>query len=156
MPSASPSPWSPGLILEGVVFFVMVSLILFGITLIGVGGFYLVRSFGRVALGKASSGLRERLAESRESGSLAWLALLCGPMLGFPLCLPTLPVVAITGLNLGGCLWALLLMTGLGILAGIIGGVAFWASSSLLGTVRKSVKKWRRGGVWDPEFDGLA
>jgi hypothetical protein len=156
MSSANPTPWSPGLILEAIVFFVMVSLILFAITLIGVGGFYLLRSLGRVVRGTASSGLRERQAASRESGGLARLALVCGPLLGLFLCLLILPVAVIGRLDLREYAKLLPVMAGVGVLAGIIGGGAFWASSSLFGTIRKTVKKWRRGGVWDPEFDGLA
>jgi hypothetical protein len=47
-------------------------------------------------------------------------------------------------------------LIGAGALAGIIGGGAFWVSSALLGRVRKTVKKWARGGVWDPDLDGVA
>jgi hypothetical protein len=46
----------------------------------------------------------------------------------------------------------LALMAGVGAVAGVIAAGAFWATSSLLGNVRKAAK--RLSGVRDPEFDG--
>jgi hypothetical protein len=43
-------------------------------------------------------------------------------------------------------------MVGVGAVAGAITAGAFWASSALLGNVRKAAKRLR--DVRDPEFDG--
>ena len=150
--------WTPGLILEVLAFFGIVSLVLFGITLIAVGGFYFVRVVGAYLGRKRDSALQERASAAMQAGNLAWMAVVCGPLLGFfGGLISTLPAVMIE--RRMGFLWhveMLFLITGLGALAGIIAGGAFWASSAALGRVRKTVKRLARGGVWDPDLDGLA
>jgi hypothetical protein len=49
----------------------------------------------------------------------------------------------------------LLVITGVGSVAGIIAGGGFWTCSAFMGPVRKAVNRLRGRGVWEPELDGL-
>ena len=92
-----------------------------------------------------------------QAGNLGLMAVVCGPLVGCFIGLMTLPaLMREPGFGFVQLVLVPLLSMGLGALAGIIAGGAFWVSSTLLGRVRKTVKKWSRRGVWDPDLDGLA
>jgi len=133
----------------------MVVLVLFGITLVGVGGFFLVRVFREYFRAKPFSAFEKKAAAAIQAADLGWLAIACGPLLGFFISLMGLPV----GLLLRKpdddpyeFPKMMILMIGVGAVAGVFAGGAFWVSSGLLGNVRKATKRLR--GVRDPEFDG--
>jgi hypothetical protein len=149
--------WTPQLILGGLLFAVEVVLILFGITLVFVAGYYFLRVASSALKGHSIGALQTRVAAAMQAGNLGLMAVVCGPLVGCFIGLMTLPaVMAEPGFGFFQLVLLLLLSMGLGALAGIIAGGAFWASSTLLGRVRKTVKKWTRRGVWDPDLDGLA
>jgi hypothetical protein len=154
---AEVSMWTPRLIVEVLSCAAVVLLILFGITLIIVGGYYFVRFAIPSLFGKSFTALQKRSAAAMQSGHLALLALVCGPLVSTFVGLVTLlALLREPGFEFLAATKLFLLMTGLGTLAGIIAGGAFWASSKLLGRARKTVKKWTRGGVWDADFDVIA
>jgi hypothetical protein len=149
--------WTPGLIVEVLFSTAVVLLILFGITLIVVGGYYSIPVAVSSLFGKPFTALQKRSAAAMQSGHLAWMAVVCGPLVSSFVGLMTLPaMLGEPGFGFLAAMKALLLLAGLGTLAGIIAGGAFWASSVLLGRARKTVKKWARGGVWDGDFDVMA
>jgi hypothetical protein len=148
--------WTPGLLLEALGFFALLSLFLFGIALIFVGGFYLVRVARGYISVKGVGARQERSAGATQARNLALMTLVCGPIVAILLDLVTLPMVIwLPGFRFLDFLGSLALMIGMGTLAGLIGGGAFLTSSSVLGRIRKAVKPWKRGGIWDPDLDGL-
>jgi hypothetical protein len=151
-PSAA---YTPGMMLDLLGFATALLLILFGITLIGVGGFYFFQIIRECFRAKPVVALEKKAAVAMQAADLGWLAIVCGPVFG----------VAIFSLVLLGTLFLgpppegrfeipklLVIMVGVGAVAGAITAGAFWASSALLGNVRKAAKRLR--GVRDPEFDG--
>ncbi len=149
--------WTPQWILVGLLIVAEVALILFGITLIVVAGFYVFRVAISSLVSTPFIARKNRAILATDAGKTALLALVCGPIVAFFCGLATLPMLMTEpGFGFVAFIPHLLLVTGLGALAGIIAGGAFWASSALLGRVRKTVKKFARRGVWDPELDGLA
>jgi hypothetical protein len=156
MTIASRGMWTPHLIMESVAFAAVLILILFGITLICVAGYYFIRVAGSSLFGKPFTALQKRTAAAVQSANLSLMTVVCGPLIGLFICLISLPVMLISGLKFIEFVKQIPILTGAGALAGIIGGGAFWVSSALLGRVRKTVKKWARGGVWDPDLDGVA
>jgi hypothetical protein len=149
--------WTPQLILGGLLFAVEVILILFGITLVFVAAFYFLRVVISSLRGKPFVAIQKRAAAAMQAGNLAWMAVICGPLVALFGAMATIPMlIREPGFGFIAIILDLLLFTGLGVLAGIIAGGAFWTSSILLGRVRKTVKKWSRRGDWDPDLDGLA
>ncbi len=145
------------MILDFLGFAALLILILFGITLAGVGGFFLVRTIGENLREKPFRAFESRVKAAIQAADLGCLAIACGPLLGFFISLAILPVA----LELAprephpdphAAVMMLFLMTGVGLVAGVISGSAFWVSSALLGKVRKVAK--RREGIWDSDFDG--
>jgi hypothetical protein len=150
-PSAA---YSPG-ILDLLGFAAALLLILFGITLIGVGGFYFFRIIREYFRAKPFVAIERKAAAAMQAADLGWLAIVCGPLLGVVIFLLVLPLSLFLGPPPEGPLEIpklLVLMVGIGAVAGAITAGAFWASSALLGNVRKAAKRLR--GVRDPEFDG--
>ncbi len=147
--------WTPGLIVELLVFAAVLLLILFGITSIVVGGYYSLRLAISSLFGRPFAAHSKRSADARQSGHLALMAIGCGPLIAlFIGLISSLALRQQPGFGFVTVAKNLLLITGLGGLAGIIAGGAFWVSSALLGRARKTVKKWVGGGIWDSDFDG--
>ncbi len=134
----------------------LILMIMFGITLVGIGGYYLIRVVGASLQGKPYQALQKRAIASIQAGNLGWMAIVCGPLFGLFLYLLTLPVMFtlpdFTVIEFGKMI---LLMIGVGAVAGVIAGGAFWTCSALMRPVRKAVNRLRGRGVWDPELDGL-
>jgi hypothetical protein len=149
--------WTPGVIVDSFFLAAFVLLILFGITSIVVGGYYFIRVAVSSLLSRPFAASQKRSAAARQSGHLALLAVACGPLISLFIGLISIPaLLREPGYGFLAVMKDLLLVTGLGTLAGIIAGGAFWASSALLDRTRKTVKKWAGGRLWDSEFDGLA
>jgi hypothetical protein len=149
--------WTPGRIVEIGAVFGIIALILFGITLTFVSAFYFVRVAGGYFSSRRAGVLQERAAGASQAGNLALLALGCGPVLAIFIGLITLPAtVRLPGFRLLDSIAAFFTIAGVGTVAGMIAGGAFWVCSSLLGRVRKTLKKRARGRAWDPDFDGLS
>jgi hypothetical protein len=140
----------------GLMFVVLFLLVLFGITSMAVGGFFLVRSVKSRLRGGPFLAAHKRVIAAVQATNLGWLALACGPLLGLFTVLISLPIT-LPLLMRGSdhdrdeCVEILLVVPGAGVVAGIIAGGAFWVSSALLRRVRR--KGW--GGDWDPDLDGL-
>jgi hypothetical protein len=129
-------------------------LILFVITVLAVGGYFLVRVIGSSIRSKRFIVLQTKALAAVQAANLGWLAVVCGPLLGLLITLFAIPSLSKDlHYNLLEILQHVLLMIGLGAVAGIIGGGAFWVASASLGQIRKSAKRW--GGTWDPDIDGL-
>lgn len=128
--------------------------VLFSLTVIAIGGYYLLRVAQGAFGGLSGSAARERAEGADQARRLALMTLICGPLLTVGLTLPFLPMFAFQ-LGFQGCLLALLMMLALGLVTGLIGGGAFYVTARLLGPVRKQIRKWRRGKAWDPDFDGI-
>jgi hypothetical protein len=155
----SATPWAvytPRMILDSLGFAVFLFLVLFGLTLICVGGFFCSRILREYFRAKPLAAFEKRAAAAIQSADLGWLAIVCGPLLGVFIFLPAVPISLLLE-PLPESLFEipkmLVLMAGVGAVAGVIAAGAFWVTSSLLGNVRKARK--RLSGVRDPEFDGL-
>jgi hypothetical protein len=148
--------FTPRVLMNLLAIIPVVLLILFGITSVGVGAFFLFRVVVSSLRGKPYLAFQKRTLAAIQAGNLGWLALACGPLVGFFVCLCTFPAMILipdfTILKFAGMV---LFMTALGALAGITAGGAFWACSALLRPVRKAVNRLRGRGVWDPELDGM-
>ena len=148
--------YTPRVILELLTFVPILLLILFGITTVGIGGFFLARVVVGSLGGKPYQAFQKRTLGAIQAGNLGWMAILCGPFLGLFVCLCTLPPMLFEpGFTIVKFLQMILLMVGLGAVAGLIGGGAFWMTSTLLKPVSKVVNRLRGTGVWDAELDGL-
>jgi hypothetical protein len=136
--------------------------ILFGITLVGVTGFFFLRLIANRPGSKPSTTFQQKARAAFQAADLGWLALVCGPLCGVLVLLielthwifqsagPRTP--AQYEITYFGVARACMLMMAAGIVAGVMLASAFWVSSSLLGKVRKATKRCR--GMYDPEFDG--
>jgi len=150
--------YTPRVILDLLGFAAVFILILFGITVVGVGGFFFVRMIGENLRAKPFRAFEGKARAAIQAADLGWVAIACGPLLGlflsFAIILPVTLALSLTGANRDpdGAMSISLILTGLGLVAGVILASAFWVSSALLGKVRKAAK--RRGGVRDPDFDG--
>jgi hypothetical protein len=135
--------------LETIVDFAMVSISVFGITSVLIAEFYLIRMIQR--------GLSGRQPGAQRMACLAFMAFVRGPLCGLMMFFFMLPVVIwIPDFEFFDLIKVGVVLTVMGMLAGLICGVAFPWSSPLLGPVLEAVKKWKRGGVWDADFDGPA
>lgn len=133
----------------------VISLILFGVALVVVGGVYGVRLGWGYLWADNSSPLIERARAAMHSHRMAGLAFVTGPFVGLLVCLVTLPpLVWWEGFGPMQCLGSVVLMLGLGLLAGIVAGGSFYVISELLGGIRKVIKHVKPFGVWDRELDG--
>ena len=151
-------PMSVELFLVILIGFTSIALFLFGITSIAVGSFFFLRFVRSYLRGGRFLAGRKKAVAAVQAANLGWLAVACGPSVALVVALISLPIGAIIEhMTLREIIYetisGLFLMTGLGVVAGIIAGGAFWLSSTLLGRVRKAAKRW--GGAWDPDLDGL-
>ena len=150
---ASLAVYTPRFILEGLFVATLLILILFGITSLAVGAFYVIRIVASYLRGEPFGAARGRAVAAGQASTLAGLAIACGPLVARPIgllsCGAELIIEGRSGFTMG--LGLRLLTTGLGVVAGLIAGGAFLLSSRLLGRFRKTVKRLRGGGVWDPE-----
>jgi hypothetical protein len=151
------TPWAaytPRMMLDLIGFAVFLLLILFVLTLVCVGGFYVLRIIREYFCARPFAAFEKKAAAAIQATDLGWLAIVCGPLLGLFIFLPVLPISLFVGPapdHFYEIPLFLLLLIGLGALAGAITAGAFWVSSALLGNVRKATKRLR--GVRDPEFD---
>jgi hypothetical protein len=136
------------------MFFVILFLILFGITLAGVCGFYLARLAGVYLGGNPFSVIEKKGRAAMRAAHLGWVAMIAGPIVAFLISLATLPQLHKSEPNRGVFrdVMLLFLITGLGAVAGVIAGGAFWMTSAILGKVSNWGKKTR--SPRDPDFDG--
>jgi drug/metabolite transporter (DMT)-like permease len=156
MPPLAPALWTRQTIVEMLGVGGLVLAILFGLTLVVVGGRYFVRMVAASLGGYSGSPGRERAEGEEQAGRLAMLTFICGPIVSLAIGLAVLPIVFVErGMSLLEILGAIILFLLVGVVAGLIGGGAFLVTSLLLGPVRKQVGKWRRGNDWDPDFDSL-
>ncbi len=152
------TPWdayTPRMVLELLGFAAVLLLVLFGLTLVCVGGFFCLRIIRDYFRSKPFATFEKKAAAAIQAADLGWLAIVCGPLLGLFLFSATLPITLFAGPapdHFYEIPLSLLLLIGLGAVAGAIVAGAFWVSSALLGNVRKATKRLR--GVRDPEFDG--
>ena len=152
------TPWAaytPRMVLELLGFAAFLLLVLFGLTLVCVGGFFCLRIIREHFGAKPFAALEKKAAAAIQAADLGWLAIVCGPLLGLFVSLPVLPITLLLGPapdHFYEIPLFLLLLIGLGAVAGAITAGAFWVSSALLGNVRKAAKRLR--GVRDHEFDG--
>jgi hypothetical protein len=147
--------YTPRVMLNLFGFGVFLLLILFGITLIGVGGFYFLRIVREYFRAKPFAAIEKKAAAAMQAADLGWLAIVCGPVFGVAVFLCVLLGTLFLGPPPEGLFEIpklLVIMVGVGAVAGAITAGAFWSSSALLGNVRKAAKRLR--GVRDPEFDG--
>lgn len=151
--------WTPRLVFEMVPGIGLIVAFMFSLTAIGVGGYYLMRVVRGSLGGLSGSASRERAEGADQARRLALMALICGPAFTLAMGLFMLPVVILTeGVRVGAVefLGALLLVLGIGLVAGLIAAGSFLITARVLGPVRKQIRKWRRGKAWDPDFDGIA
>jgi hypothetical protein len=148
--------YTPRMIMEMLMFAPILLLILFGITSVVIGGFYLLRIVVSSLRGTPYHVFHKRTVAAIQAGNLGWLAIICGPLLGLFVCLCTLPLVTFApDITIIEFVKIVLVMIGVGVVAGIIAGGAFWVCSALLKPVRKAVNRLRGVGVWDPDLDGM-
>src|SRR5260370_13459271 len=83
--------YTPHAILDILVGPVMTLLMLFGITLVGVGGFFFLRVFREYFRAKPFSKFEKKAAAAIQAVEMGWVAIACGPLLGFFVCLIELP-----------------------------------------------------------------
>src|SRR5262249_16428638 len=131
------------LFLEILIGFASIALFLFGITSIAVGSFFFLRFVESYLRGGRFLAGQKKAVAAVQAADLGWLAVACGPLTAIAVALITLPTMAIIEhMSLRKLIYEtismLFLMTGLGVVAGIIAGGAFWVSSALLGRVRKA------------------
>ena len=152
------TPWTAytaGMVLDLLGFVVVLLLVLFGLTLLCVGGFFGLRIVREYFGGKPFAAFEKKAAAAIQAADLGWLAIVCGPLVPALIFLPMLPLSLFFGPPDGSLLEmskTLPIVVGVGAVAGVITAGAFWVSSALLGNVRKAAKRLR--GVRDPEFDG--
>jgi hypothetical protein len=147
----------PSPMIEDSAGFEIVCVILFGITLIVVAGYYFVRVALGYLTGKRPAALQERSAGAGQARTMARLSFVVGPLFtALPCAFILLMAPTDRGFRWPDVARALLTTLGVGAVAGTISGGAFWASSALLGRVRKTLKKRGHGPAWDPDFDGVA
>lgn len=131
----------------------------FSLTMIAIGGYYLLRVAQGAFGGLSGSAVRERAKGADQARRLALMTLICGPLFTTIPLLIVLPMLMIErGFRFGllNYLGVILVVMALGLVTGLIGGGAFYVTARLLGPVRKQIRKWRRGKAWDPDFDGIA
>jgi hypothetical protein len=151
-------PWAmytPRIILDSLGFAVSLFLVLFGLTLACVGGSFCLRILREYFRAEPFAAFEKKATAAIQAADLGWLAIICGPLLGVFCYLPAIPISLLVGPPSESPFEfpkMLALMAGVGAVAGVIAAGAFWATSSLLGNVRKAAK--RLSGVRDPEFDG--
>ena len=122
--------------------------------LIGVSGFYYLPIIREYLRAKPFAAFEKKAAAAMQAADLGWLAMVCGPLFKVFIFLPVLPISLFLGPPPEGPLEIpklLFLMVVAGAVAGATTACAFWASSALLGNVRKAAKLLR--SVRDPEFD---
>jgi hypothetical protein len=152
------TPWSaytPGMVLELLGFAVFLLLVLFGLTLLCVGGYFCVRIVREYFRSKPFATFEKKAASAIQAADMGWLALVCGPLVPALIFLLLLPLSLFVGppdMSLLEMSKMLPIVVGVGAVAGVITAGAFWVSSAFLGNVRKAAKRLR--GVRDPEFDG--
>lgn len=156
--------------------FSMVVLILLGLTLIFVGGYYVVRLAAAYCRGRSYEAARTKDESRSQASELAWLALKVGPAIGLGVSLFFIVVMTFAALiaKLLSILFdvqppgdvprdlrdflhfalAAILVTGISTLCGAIAAVAFWTSSAFMRQARKKLKRSRGAGVWDLDLDG--
>ena len=82
------------------------------------------------------------------------MALVRGPLCGLMILLFMLPgVIWFPNFQFFDLIKVGVVLIVVGMLAGLVCGGVFPWSSPLLGPVLEAVKKWKRGGVWDADFD---
>lgn len=152
------TPWAaytPGMVLDLLGFVVFLFLVLFGLTLFCVGGFFCFRIVREYFRGKPFTAFETKAAAAIQAADMGWLAIVCGPLVPVFIFLPSF-LVSLFLLSPDESLLEmskmLPVMVGVGGVAGVIAAGAFWVSSAFLGNVRKAAKRLR--GVRDPEFDG--
>ncbi len=128
--------------------------LIFSLTMIAIGGYYLLRVAQGAFGGLSGSAARERAEGADQARRLALLSLICGPLFTTGPTLVLLPVVVFNDGFLKSLL-VLLVSLAVGLVAGLISGGAFLVTARLLGPMRKQIRKWRRGKAWDPDFDGI-
>jgi hypothetical protein len=152
------TPWTaytPPMTLRFIAFVLCLLIVLFAITLVAVGGFYLVRVRREYFRFKPFVAFDKKAKDALQAADLGWLAIICGPTLGLLMSLLMFTLWLLFGPSLAQSPerpMVLIVTPILGAIAGAITAGAFWTSSSLLGNVRKAAKRIQ--GIRDPEFDG--
>jgi uncharacterized membrane protein YciS (DUF1049 family) len=152
------TPWAaytPTMVLHLIGFVVVLLLVLFGLTLICVGGYFCARIAREYFRSKPFAVFEKKATAAIQAADLGWLAIVCGPLVPVLIVLPMLSISLFVRPADGSPLEVfqmLPIVFGVGAVAGVIAAGAFWISSALLGNVRKAAKRLR--GVRDPEFDG--
>ncbi len=158
MPPPAEAIWTSRFILDLLTFVGWIVAVLFSLTMIAIGGYYLLRVAQGAFGGLSGSAARERAEGADQARRLARLSLICGPCFTTIPALFMLPVLMIEqGFRFGLLiyLFMVLVVMAIGLVAGLISGGAFIVTARLLGPVRKQIRKWRRGKAWDPDFDGI-
>ena len=89
----------------------------------------------------------------KHAGNLAYSTLFRGPLCGLFISLPALPgLFGLPDFGFLEAIWFVSMLYVIGILAGLVSEGVLWA----VWPVPKTVKKPKRGGIWDSELDGLA
>jgi hypothetical protein len=149
--------WSLESVVNTFLGFCLVVLFVFSVAMFIVGVQFFVPVARAYLGGGRAAASRERMAGARRAGNMALMAIVVGPLLAVSVGILILPVVIwFDGFRFLDFLGMLLVTIGVGTLAGLIAAGAFLTAGSLLGRVRKTVKKWKGGGVWDPDLDALA
>jgi hypothetical protein len=152
---ASPATYTPRVIIELLEFVPVLLLILFGITAVVISGFFLLQVVVTSLRGKPYHVFQKRAIAAIQAGNLGWMAIICGPFLAFFIALGTLPLLfREPDFTMRSFAITLLIMIGVGAVAGIIGGGAFWVCSAFLAPVRKAANCLQDKGVWDADLDG--
>ena len=153
------TPWgayTPGMVVELLGFVAILFLVLFGLTLLCVGGYFCLTIVREYFRGKPFAVFEKKATSAIQAADMGWLAIVCGPLIPVLIFLPMLPLSLFGLRRPDGSLLEmskmLPIVIGVGAVAGVIAAGAFWVSSALLGNVRKAAKRLR--GVRDPEFDG--
>jgi hypothetical protein len=146
--SADMAVYSDRLIMEILLGFSVILLILFGLTVVVLGGLFLARAVVSHGAGKSAHSAQKRAMAAKQARDLGWLAMVSGPLAGFLIALITWPAMGRKSpLDSRALATMLFLMAGLGTIAGLIAGAAFRMSSVFLGRIRKTVKRLRGGGL---------
>ncbi len=86
------TPWAaytPGMVLDLLGFVVVLFLVLFGLTLFCVGGFFCFRIVREYFRGKPFAAFEKKAAAAIQAADMGWLAIVCGPLVPVFIFLPS-------------------------------------------------------------------
>jgi hypothetical protein len=136
------------------MFAIILLLSLFGITFVGVCGFYFANLLREYFRGETVSMIEKKARSAINAADLGWLAIVSAPLLGLLIGAIVTVTLSVMGVQddpfLGYARFPLFMLV-ISSVAGVIAAGAFWTTSAILGKARQWSKK--PGRFSDPDFD---